>query len=270
MVCVIKLMPSVNRILSSFQRIRYSEPVIDNFKKELEGKNDLKKSIQIDQIKELTVELKSFSYPENDLEILKNLKLNFKRGKIYGITGPSGSGKSTLINIFTGLLETNNLKIKLNEELEIDNFNYLKNNIGYMPQNTFLLDNNIIKNIALGIEEKDIDINKIDQLIIDINLTSFIKKLDQGLESRVGEKGALISGGQLQRLGLARALYKNPQILILDEFTSSLDDENEEKILEKILEIKKDKMIIISSHSKKVKKICDVIYKIHNNTLIVN
>jgi ATP-binding cassette, subfamily B, bacterial PglK len=268
-ICVIKLMPSVNRILSSFQRIRYSMPVIDNIRKELTSVNDQKKSLEIKDFNKINVKSLSFTYPKSGKKNLLDIDLEITKGKIYGIIGTSGSGKSTLVNIISGLLNPDQGKIKIDNQ-SFPNFECLRNLIGYMPQNIFLLDDSIAHNIALGVNKEKIDFNKIKQLLQNVKLDTFIKSLPNGLHTMVGERGAMLSGGQLQRLGLARALYKNPSILIFDEFTSSLDKLTEIEILNNIKMLKGSKTLIISSHSDEVKKICDKIYVIENGKIISN
>ena len=265
-ICVIKLMPSVNRILSSFQRIRYSMPVIDNIRKELTSVNDQKKSLEIKDFNKINVKSLSFTYPKSVKKNLLDIDLEITKGKIYGIIGTSGSGKSTLVNIISGLLNPDQGKIKIDNQ-SFPNFECLRNLIGYMPQNIFLLDDSIAHNIALGVNKEKIDFNKIKQLLQNVKLDTFIKSLPNGLHTMVGERGAMLSGGQLQRVGIARALYNNPQLLIFDESTSALDEQTESEIFKNIYRFKKDKTLLIITHKKKLLKDCDKIYKLENGKL---
>jgi ABC-type multidrug transport system fused ATPase/permease subunit len=264
--CAIKLLPSINRILSSFQKIKYVEPVIKNIKGEIQNLFKNFNNSEYQKIKNLeTLEIQNifFKYENDKFSGLKNITAEFKKNFIYGIVGPSGSGKSTLVNIICGFLESNSGNIYINKKLEI-NLKKLSSHIGYVPQDIFLLDGTVVENIALG--ETNPDKEKIKYILDKLDLLEFFINQPNGLNTYVGERGARLSGGQLQRLAIARALYKDPDILILDEFTSALDKENEVKILKYFEFLKKDKIVIISSHSENVKKICDKVYEIRDGT----
>ena len=159
-------------------------------------------------------------------------------------------------------------------EIKVDDVNIKKNllswqtKIGFVPQNIYLLDESISKNIAFGFEDDKIDHKRLASAIKDSQLEKFINNLPNRAETLVGERGAQISGGQLQRIGIARALYINPDILIFDESTSSLDNETEIKIMETINNIKKNKTIIFVSHKKNPMKFCNKLYELKKNQLI--
>ena len=139
--------------------------------------------------------------------------------------------------------------------------------IGLIPQNIYLIDDKIKNNIALGTEEREIDINLLHRCIKMAELDQFIYNLPQGIETMVGERGARISGGELQRIGIARALYRNPKILILDEATSSLDAINEKKIMNTIESIKKGKIVILISHRQSIIEYCTKIIEIESGRI---
>ena len=138
----------------------------------------------------------------------------------------------------------------------------------YVPQNVFLIDDEIKRNIAFGIKEKDIDESKIESAIKDSELTKYVSKLPQGLQTKVGERGVRLSGGQAQRIGLARALYNDPELLVLDETTSSLDKETESKIMETIFKLRSNITVILISHDTNLLSNCEVVFKINNNQVI--
>ena len=181
---------------------------------------------------------------------------------MIGLIGSSGTGKTTLINIILGLLEPSN------GEILVDNINIQKgkrswqDQIGYVPQNIYLNDDSIKKNIAFGVPESEIDHKIIDASIKGAQLSNFINSLDKGSETKVGETGDRISGGQRQRIGIARAIYKNPKILILDEFTNSLDSSTEKKIIEEVNLSKGSKTIIMISHNLDTISNCEKIYRL--------
>ena len=142
-----------------------------------------------------------------------------------------------------------------------------QNKIGYVPQSIFLTDDSILKNIALGIDENLIDFELINSVVKASQLEKFIHSLDEGINTQVGERGVQLSGGQLQRIGIARALYNQPEILILDEATASLDYNTEINVMEAIKNIKKDKTLIIVAHRLTTIDDCDYIYKIEKGEI---
>jgi ABC-type bacteriocin/lantibiotic exporter with double-glycine peptidase domain len=185
-----------------------------------------------------------------------------------GIIGQSGAGKSTLVDIVLGLLKPTSGEVLvdgINIEKNIDSWQI---KLGYVPQTMYMIDESILKNIALGVPQEKIDYNKITEVIEAADIKYFIQNLPNGLNTNVGEKGVKLSGGQRQRIGIARALYTNPNVLILDEFTSSLDIETEKKIMESINNMKKKITIIIISHRHSVLEGCNKIIRIQNGKLI--
>ena len=182
-------------------------------------------------LKKITIKIEvnniDFSYP-NSKVILKNISFEINKGEMIGIVGESGSGKTTLIDLILGLLNSEKGSIVV-DNIKITNENLKKwqNMIGYVPQNPTFIDDTIKKNIAFGINEIDIDGNLLERSIKQSNLENFIKNQSKGIDTFIGEKASKISGGQKQRIAIARALYKNPEIVIFDEATSSLDEINE-------------------------------------------
>jgi ABC-type bacteriocin/lantibiotic exporter with double-glycine peptidase domain len=176
--------------------------------------------------------------------------LIIKKNSINFIKGESGSGKSTLLNILCGLL------LPTNGEVLVDNKNInsflrsYQSKIGYVPQKTLLLDDTILENIVFGQHVDDLDFNLIEEVISKSKLKKLINKLPNGLNTIIGERGSFLSGGEQQRLGIARALYKKPEILILDEATNALDEQTERSLLNQIFEFKENITIIVVSHKK--------------------
>jgi len=166
-----------------------------------------------------------------------------------------------------GLIEPKNGKIFYNKKNIFENLKSWQSIIGLIPQNIYLIDDKIKNNIALGTEESEIDINLLHRSIKMAELDQFIYNLPQGIETMVGERGARISGGELQRIGIARALYRNPKILILDEATSSLDAINEKKIMNTIESIKKGKIVILISHRQSIIEYCTKIIEIESGRI---
>ena len=193
--------------------------------------------------------------------IFKNLNLIIKHKEKIGIMGVSGSGKSTLLNLIMGLLNSDKGIIKY-EDINIKNN---RNKIAYVSQNIYIMKDSLKNNITLRQETENIDLKKLEQAIIASGLESFISNLPDGLNTLVSESGYNISGGELQRIMIARALYFSKEILIFDEFTSSLDPKTEDLILQGINKI--NKTMIIVSHKLTSLKYCDKIYRLKDNNL---
>ncbi len=268
-----RLMPSVNRIIGSLQTIQHGLPSINVIYREIynDENSSLPANSKISPIKfknDLTINKLSFRYPTSNNNILNNLNLKIQVGDKIGIKGQSGAGKSTLSNIILGLLNPSKGFIELdNRPLDKSQLRSWHKIIGYVPQNIVLLDDSIRNNIAFGIEEKEICEKKLNQAIELSNLSDFIDFLPDGAETVVGERGARISGGQLQRIGIARALYHRPQILILDEATSALDVETELDLLNEIYTLNKEMTIVMISHKDISLGKSEYIYELKNGKL---
>jgi ABC-type bacteriocin/lantibiotic exporter with double-glycine peptidase domain len=270
-----RLLPSINKILNLVNRIRFSISTVKSLLNELKkievSRYNLiinkKINPQINIIKNIEINNLRFSYDNKKDFCLDNLNLKIHNNSLIGITGKSGSGKSTLIDIIMGLKFPNSGLIKINNyNLQDINDNW-RRMIGYVQQDVFLLDDSIQSNIAFGVQENLINKKKIFDLIKKTELQNFIKSLPDGIDTKVGERGARISGGQKQRIAIARALYSSPKMLILDEATNGIDYDSEILILELLKKIKKNMIIIFVSHKRNVLKFCDVVYELKNKKI---
>ncbi len=268
-VAAYRIIPSLTRTMNSVQNIRYSYPAITPFIFEL-GKNKSSDVLDIKKIEKKEINFNSeirlcninFKYPNAPKQLFENLSLDIKKGSFVGLLGSSGIGKSTILNIILGLLNPDKGQV-LVDNIDIKtNLKNWQNKIGYVPQNIFLLDDELRKNIALGVDEDEIDNEKVSQCLKYANLNEFVKELKDGINTNAGEFGDRFSGGQKQRIGIARAFYKDPEILILDEFTSSLDPITEKKIIEEINILKIKKTIFMISHNPNVLKNCEKLYEL--------
>ncbi len=271
-VATIRLLPSASKMIQNVGKIRYGVPSADLLQKEIHEES-LKKYNQITtsslknlQFSELKFENVSFKYPSSNKKILDKISLEIKKGEKIGIVGESGSGKSTFIDILTGLAKPTEGKIFLNNQIvDLDNKDWY-NLIGYTPQFIFLTDDTILRNIAFGVNEKDLKTDAVNTSCEIAELKNFINSSNLGLQTRIGESGVRLSGGQRQRIGIARALYSNSKILVLDESTSAIDIKTEEKIVDNISSLS-DKTLIIISHRLSTLKNCNKVLEINNGKL---
>ena len=262
----LRILPYMIQIVRSIQSIKFNYPavnVINNilgkslFKENKDKINNKNKLVFKNEIKALDLKNVSFSYKEKSKKIINKLSYKMLPGDIIGIIGQSGSGKTTLINLISGLLKPTSGKILINKNQNIK-FENIKDKIGYVSQTVYLSDESIKSNIALGNLITKKDEKYIDFLLKKLNLSELNKNLN------IGEKGSRISGGQIQRIGIARALFRNPEILILDEATSSLDQKNEKIVVKFLKKFCSNKILIFSTHKIKLLTNCNKVIKIKN------
>jgi ATP-binding cassette, subfamily B, bacterial PglK len=268
-VAAIRMIPSLNVINLSLNSIKFQSPAIKTLIQELKIiDNFIKNKIQknSENIKEKyllnkkSLFLKDINFSYDSKKILNNISMQINFGQTIGIIGPSGSGKTTLLNIILGLIEPKKGDIKI-DGLNLNNhLDEWRQTIGYVPQDTYLLDASIKNNIAFGVDDNEVCEKKLEKAINFSQNKEFIESLPKKIETFVGDRGVRISGGQKQRIGIARALYNDPNVLVLDEATSNLDIENENKIIEEISNNKKSMTVIIISHRKNTVKNCDNIF----------
>ena len=245
--------PSVKLLNSEINKLgRYSEFNVDSNKSKTNSLN-FKNNIELRDV--------YFKYSNGNQNIFEKFNFKIEKGKCVAFIGKSGSGKTTLINIICGLLKPTQGKIFVDGNSINENIKAWQQNIGLISQDNYLLDDTLKNNIIFLNDKSSIDKNKLDNAIFYSGVSEFLKDLKQGVDTEIGEKGSILSGGQIQRIALARLLYRDPKVLILDEFTNSLDPSNENFILEKLklLQTEKNKTLIVISHKLKPLKICDEI-----------
>lgn len=268
-VAAFRIMPSINRLINTGQVVRYQFAAIKVLEKEISYFKKLKE-IKINKVFKVDgIEVKnlSFKYPDSNKYILENISLNIQNSQFIGFVGPSGAGKSTFLNLILGLLKPNKGNINSRNIDIFKNINAWQNVIGYVPQDIYLIDDTIKNNIAFGIEQNEIDDNKIEKALKFAELDAFLKGLPLGVNTVVGEKGELISGGQKQRIGLARAIYNEPQLLILDEATNALDTKTEMKIIRNLINLSFRPIILMINHRQNSLSLCDSIFRFYNGSI---
>ncbi len=279
----IRVMPATNRINTYLSEIAYAQPCLDylyenlteNMKQDVNGSVTglLGEKEKKEEIPPLTLTDKisldhiSYTYPNTDKPIFTDAHMEVKKGQSVGIMGPSGAGKSTIVDILLGLLHVQAGTITCDGRDVFENYPSWLSKIGYIPQSIYLIDESIRDNIAFGIDADKIDDKRIWEALEEAQLKQFVEELPEGLDTTIGDRGVRISGGQRQRLGIARALYYNPEILVFDEATSALDGDTETAVMEAINSFHGKKTMVIIAHRLNTIEKCDVIYKVEDGKI---
>ena len=280
-VAALRVMPSANRINTYISEIAYEQPCLDYLYENLNEsmKTDVNGSVtgydnDSEKRKEkLTLQDKivldhiTYAYPGTDKNIFTDVHMEVKKGQSVGIMGPSGAGKSTIVDILLGLLHANEGTITCDGWSIFDNYESWLAQIGYIPQSIYLVDESIRDNIAFGIDADKIDDKRIWEVLEEAQLKEFVEELPEGLDTTIGDRGVRISGGQRQRLGIARALYHDPEILVFDEATSALDNDTEQAVMDAVNSFHGHKTMVIIAHRLNTIEKCDVIYKVDDGQI---
>jgi len=277
-VCSIRLIPAFNLVISSLSTRRFATaslkiisdalkntPIEEKFKKNNAQKDNIKNNFFKDKV---ILDNVTFVHKNSSTKILEKVSLEVKQGQSVGIIGKSGAGKSTLIDLILGLIKPVAGKIYIDSNNLEDNIESWQKQIGYVPQDIYLLDDTIKNNIGFGLDSKDINQENLLKSIKLAKLDDFINSLPEKENTIVGNRGVKVSGGQKQRIGLARALYTNPKVLVLDEATSSLDSENERQIMEEVYSASKECTLFIITHRHSSVFNCDIVYLIDKGRII--
>ena len=279
-VAAIRLLPSVNRINTHLANISYYEPALDDIHanvdmEELHGISKVLKE-KDDRKKEETLTLNNcvelnnitYAYPNTTKLIFDGADMKIPVGKSVGVVGSSGAGKTTIVDILLGLLQISSGEILSDKKDIFANMSAWLNNIGYIPQTIYMLDDTIRNNVAFGVNPEDIDDERVWQVLEEAQIKEYVEQLEDGLDSEIGERGVRISGGQRQRLGIARALYHDPELLVFDEATSALDTDTETAIMEAVENLHGRKTMVIIAHRLRTIENCDIIYEVKDGKII--
>ena len=268
-ISALRVGPTGVHMYKSLVTFNFARKTVYQLNKEFKLKSKIlrKDKKKIEFKKTIILKNLSFKYGSSKSKIFNKINIKFKKNDYVGIIGPSGSGKTTFVGILVGLIKQDSGKILLDNN-EVDNQSIeWSDKVAYVPQNTYLLDASIKENIAFGKFTNQIDLKKINEAIKKTQLNKFINKLPKKINSNVGERGSRISEGQKQRVGIARALYKRSDILVLDEVTSSLDVLTEKKIMRDINKLKNKKTIFFISHKKEILGKCNKIIEIKSGRI---
>ena len=263
-----KIMPGVIRIFSVIVNLNYTKNSLKIFDKKFFtflNKNNEYLNSSNKKIKLHSLDLRNLSFKYDNKYILKNMNLKLVKNDRIGIIGSSGSGKTTLINIITGLIKNYKGNYLINNKLSENQIVQFQNSLGYVPQNSLTMDETIKENILLGRKDTKKKIYK--KILKDLDLTKLNLTKSKSYSQQIGERGARVSGGQNQRIGIARALLDNPSVLILDEALNSIDKKIKFKILNNLFKKYSKDLIIIISHNKEDLKYCNKKFELKNGVL---
>lgn len=298
-VAAMRLLPSVNRLNTYMANIAYYEPALNFIYENVDTRGLSEENVLVKYAEhalltatdsasndndktavaltsdeplamEHAIDLKgiTFAYPKTDKLIFDHADMEIPIGKSVGVMGASGAGKSTIVDILLGLLKIGSGTVTCDGKNVMEHYGQWLSHIGYIPQNIYMLDDSIRHNIAFGVEDKDIDDKRVWEVLAEAQMKEFVEELPDKLDAQIGERGVRISGGQRQRLGIARALYHDPELMVFDEATSALDNDTETAIMEAIDRLHGRKTLVIIAHRLRTIENCDIIYKVENGKIV--
>ena len=266
-----RLLPSANRSVGAVQQLRFGWPVINILYAEIESLQTSRavQNISLPRLQAcIVLDRVSYQYVNVQKYALMDISLCIRQGTSIGLIGQSGSGKSTLVDVILGLLIPSKGSVHVDQVDIQTHVRSWQDQIGYVPQSIFLTDDTLRRNVTFGLSDDLIDEEAVQRAIKDAQLDDFVRDLPMGLDTLVGERGVRLSGGQRQRIGIARALYANPNILVLDEATSSLDIETEKSVMAAVNALHGYKTIIIVAHRLSTVAHCDWLYKLEDGRIV--
>ena len=271
----LRLLPVIHGLSNSLVHLRHNRFAVgwlytDLIKLKESPKSVLKSSTKSTngEFHELVLDGIQYFYPESKMPALDQISLRIQEGETVGFIGPSGAGKTTLVDLILGLLKPSKGSLLYNGEELKGSLSGWQSQIAYLPQQVFLIDNTLRNNVALGINDNEIDDQLVHESLNNASLQEFVDTLPQGIETKLGERGVRLSGGQRQRVAIARAFYHGRNVLVMDEATSALDHETESEIVEEIKRLKGKKTIIVIAHRLTTVQHCDRIYSLEKGKII--
>jgi ATP-binding cassette subfamily C protein len=272
-----RLLPALQKAFAAITKLRHNYPVLDKLYDDLVksieyAEQEPKPTYSLPFERELVIDRITFAYEENSQPLFDDFSVRIPKGKVIAFVGSTGSGKTTLVDIIVGLLQPQSGHIKLDDTaLSDENIESWRKKMTYVPQQVFLFDDSILRNIVMDVEPENVDQQKLEQACRMASIYDFVnEELPNGFATVIGERGVRLSGGQKQRLGLARALYRNPHVLILDEATSSLDNITEKSIVESLDNLPEDLTLIIIAHRLSSVRRADCIYFLSDGKIMAS
>jgi ABC-type multidrug transport system fused ATPase/permease subunit len=278
-IATVRIVPSATRILQTWNAISFYRPSMDVIAAGLSDLDadagdpsvEVKRPHLISSLhlqESLAVSIKSFAYPANPHFTLADIDLTILNGQTVGLIGPSGSGKTTLVDLILGLFPEFDGSITVDGHDIRENLAVWRKQTGYIPQSIYLRDDTIVRNVAFGVPDSQIDMRAVERAIHLAGLEPVIRTQRDGVQTLVGDRGIRLSGGERQRIGIARALYHEPELLILDEATSALDNETERQIVDSILGLSLSKTVIVIAHRLSTVENCDIVYLMRSGRIV--
>ena len=271
----LRLLPVIHGLSNSLVHLRHNRFAVGWLYTDLIKLKESPKSVWESSTKstngefhELVLDGIQYFYPESKMPALDQISLRLQEGETVGFIGPSGAGKTTLVDLILGLLKPSKGSLLYNGEELKGSLSRWQSQIAYLPQQVFLIDNTLRNNVALGINDNEIDDQLVHESLNNASLQEFVDTLPQGIETKLGERGVRLSGGQRQRVAIARAFYHGRNVLVMDEATSALDHETESEIVEEIKRLKGKKTIIVIAHRLTTVQHCDRIYCLEKGKIV--
>jgi ATP-binding cassette, subfamily B, bacterial PglK len=271
-----RLLPALQNVYLNISNARFSQPALDTLiteMKDVPPELDIEtapaRPVPLSFQREITVENMSFQYPTAKQVTLDDINLAIRAGSRVGFVGSTGSGKTTIVDLLLGLLTPGHGSIRVDGvPITAENLRSWQAVMGYVPQHIYLTDESVTRNIAFGIPDEDVDHAQVERVARMANIHDFIVgEMPKGYDTVVGERGARLSGGQRQRLGIARALYRDPEVLVFDEATSALDNVTERELMSALAQLGGDRTVITIAHRLSTVRDCDNIFLLENGRL---
>jgi len=274
-VATVRLMPAIEQSTRQLTELRYNLAAVNPLYDDLtalkayqqEFRTDRKKNEKTVLAEKIAIRDLHYHYPNSEEQALNGVSLDIPRGSAVAFVGPSGAGKTTIVDVLLGLLEPQKGEILVDDRNIFDSISAWQRNIGYIPQFIYLADDTMRRNIAFALPDDQIDDQKIQRAVEQAQLSELVERLPEGVDTMIGERGARLSGGQRQRIGIARALYHDPQVLVMDEATSALDNITEQHIISAIDALKGQRTIVMIAHRLTTVMNCDTLYMMENGRI---
>jgi ABC-type multidrug transport system fused ATPase/permease subunit len=276
-----RLMPALQQVFRGVAQIRFFRPALDNLHADLQersprpGPRAVKKrgevAIPLPFERSIVLDRVAYAYPGGETDVLKSVDLEIRKNTSVAFVGRTGSGKSTLVDILLGLLEPRQGTIRVDDAVvSPETVASWRRHLGYVPQQIYLCDDTLARNIALGVPDDEIDHAAVQRAARIAHLHEFIATMPLGYETVIGERGVRLSGGQRQRIGIARALYHDPDVLVMDEATSALDGITEDAVIQAIKDLARQKTIVLVAHRLTTVRDCDAIYMFDGGEIVAS